>query len=184
MCELNFIFLCEDLIYGMKDSAKKEKTLELRARKDYENFKIKYEKYVASAVQWKKDIEKWTIEHEDDNLEELTQELRNKDDECKRLKQIQRMIECSNETLQQRIIIASKEKDSLRKEFSRSIIDVQKRMSMNRFVNGIRTKAAKRQGDLYESLADNVEKDPEDTTNYFGALMSSRESDLNILKAV
>lgn len=172
------------LICVMKDSAKKEKMMELRSKKNCEDFKAKYENFVSSAVQWKQDMERWSVEHVNDDVEALATELRDVNEQCKRLKHAQRMVECSNETLQQRMTLVLKEKEALQNQFGRSIVEAQKRGLMNRFVNEIKKKAAKREGELYEALADNVEKAPGDDTNYFEALMSPRERDMAYITAV
>jgi hypothetical protein len=172
------------LVYGMKDAAKKQKMYELRAKKDYEGFKEKYDKYIACAVKWKQDIEQWEIEHADDFLEMLEEDLHQANVEVKRLRHTLRMLECSNETIRQHMVIADKEKVNLKNEFNRSVVDVQKRTSMNRFIQQIKQQAAKREADMHAALADNFERDPSDEMDYFAELIFSRNQQKDEIQQV
>lgn len=172
------------LICSMKEQAKKEKTLELRAKRDYEDFKAKYEEYIAPAVQWRKEMIRWAAEHRGDDDDSLGRDLLECTDDCKRLKHLLRMVECSNEALYQRTQIALKEKACLNKKFSQSFVQAQKITSMSRFIGQLKKNAAKREGELYESLADNVEKNEGDDNNYFEAIMSPRDRELEEMAGV
>jgi len=162
------------LIYGMKDSAKKQKMYELRSKKDYEEFKGKYDKYIANALKWKEDVARWEVEHENDDMEELEYDLHEANAEAKRHKNLLRVLECSNETLKQHIVIAEDERLNFREEFARSVVDVQKKASMNKMVHMIKRMAARREEELYAGLADNIEKDPHDRMDYFRDLLFNR----------
>jgi len=54
---------------------------------------------------------------------------------------------------------------------------------MHRFVLEVKRKGARREGEMYEALAENVEKTGGDDYNYFESLMSARERELMEVKA-
>lgn len=172
------------LICKMKDSAQTDKTTELRSRKVCEDTKVKYEALVSAPIKWKQDMERWEVDHVHDDVAVIANELREVNEEYRDLQHTQRMVECSNETLIQRINIVEREKERLQKEYSRTIVDIQKRTSMNRFVTEVKRKGAKREAEIYEALADNVEKMEGDDTNYYEAQLSAREKDLAGIKSV
>lgn len=122
-----------DIVNQMKHEVKQQTTSELTQRRDYEHFKHRYDVYVAPAISWSTLMDEWQVMHQEDNLGELVAVLQKKEDEVKRRKLTLRMLEAANEAINQRLFIAEKERNCVKKQFFRAIVDSQRTLSMKKF---------------------------------------------------
>ncbi|ODN03613.1 Growth arrest-specific protein 8 [Orchesella cincta] len=171
-----------DIVNQMKQEVKQQTTSELMQRRDYDHFKHRYDVYVAPAMRWSALMDEWTIVHQDDNLNELVATLKSREEELKKRKYSLRMLEAANEALNQRLTIAEKERDCVKRQFCRAIVDSQKTTSMKRFCQQLKKKAAAREGELYEALSDNIERKPWDDGDYYELMLEVRNRETQGLK--
>lgn len=141
-----------DIVQQMKIEVKQQTTAELMQRRDYEHFKHRYDVYVTPALRWSTLMDEWTVVHQEDDLQELVSTLKLKEDELKKRKYNLRMLEAANEALNQRILIAEKERNCIKKQFCRSIVDSQRTTSMKRFCHQLKRKAARDDAEIYLAL--------------------------------
>lgn len=165
-----------DIVQQMKLEVKQQTTAELMQRRDYEHFKHRYDVYVAPALKWSTLMDEWTITHQEDNLNELMSTLKTKEDELTKRKYSMRMLEAANEALNQRILIAEKERNCIKKQFCRSIVDSQRSTSMKRFCHQLKRKAARDEAEVFFAL-NKLVRDRGSGVNHFKNITDQKDEE-------
>jgi len=93
-----------------------------------------------------------------------------------------RMMECANESLLQRCNLIEKESDMLRTEFSRTIIEMQRKATMRRMVSELKGQALQTEGDLLLAINNNIKFSESQGRDFVQEFMNEEKEEMIEIK--